>query len=145
MGSSPMFPIIHSNSYAYVINHLNLIASKKFPKIKILNTRKNLSLVKSLHSVGCVSKFYLIKSSLKTLHKDHIYVSTPFYKNTSFFKSVRVVSTPSRKHSISLNGLRLAQNSLGSSIMILSTPYGLITHKKAIELRSGGLILCMVH
>ena len=145
MGSSPMFPIMNSLPYSHVSNCLNLIIAKKSTKIKVILTQKHLKFIKLLHSTGCINKYYITsKKSSKSL-KSYIYISTPFYKNSSFFKSVRIVSTSSKKHSISLKALKLVQNSLGSSIMLLSTPNGLITHKEAIQLQTGGYILCMIH
>jgi ribosomal protein S8 len=142
-----MFPIMNSLSYSHVSNCLNLIIAKKTTKIKVTFTQKHLKFIKLLHSIGCINKYYIASKTKKNSKssKSYIYISTPFYKNSSFFKSVRIVSTSSKKHSISLKALKIIQNSLGSSIMLLSTPHGLITHKKAIQLQTGGYILCMVH
>ena len=67
-----------------------------------------------------------------------------FFKNESYFRGIRVVSTPSRKHTITLKGLHLMNKSIGKSVVILETSMGLISHTKAIEFGIGGLILCVI-
>jgi ribosomal protein S8 len=55
-----------------------------------------------------------------------------------------LVSTPSRRHTISLKSLKTTAGSIRSSIIILSTPYGVVDHREALRLRTGGLILCFI-
>ena len=144
-GSNPVFPNIRYNTYSHLINHLNLITTKKIPKTRIYLTRKNLSLIKCLHSIGCISKFLIVRHLNKTRSRTSVHISAPYYKNTPFFKSVRVISTPSKQHRTSISGLKLISNSLKSSTMILSTSTGIITHREALRINVGGLILCIVH
>lgn len=144
-GSNPVFPNMHSYTYSHTINHLNLITTKKNAKVKILINRRGLTLLRALHEVGCVSKFIISKGYVRKTLRTYAYISAPFYKNTAFFKSVRVVSTPSKHHQISLRGLKLITHSLNASIMLLSTSGGIITHREALKLGVGGKILCMVH
>jgi ribosomal protein S8 len=66
-----------------------------------------------------------------------------FFKNTPFFKSLRLLSTPSKKHTTTLKGLRLINLSIKSSVIILSTPYGIIDHREALRIGTGGAILCI--
>ena len=144
-GSNPVFPNIQYNSFAYVINHLNIAATRKKPKIKILITRKTLALINTLYRGGCVQRFLLATECVKGRRVRLAYVSTPFYKQTPYFKSVRLVSTPSKRHTISLKSLRTVAASIRSSIIILSTPYGIVNHSEALRLRTGGLILCFIN
>jgi ribosomal protein S8 len=72
-------------------------------------------------------------------------MSIPFYRNTPFFKSIRLISTPSKKHQISLKSLSLLNKTLKASILILSTNKGIITHHDALKFKVGGLALCVVH
>lgn len=143
MGSSPMFPNIFYNSEAYLINHINFINAQKSLQIKIRITKRILNSIKSLNSIGCVSKFKLVKTN--SFYKKYAYISVPFYKNTPFFKSIRLVSTPSKKHYLSLKGLYLVSKTLNASIMFLSTNKGILTHTEALKKKVGGLILYIVH
>lgn len=143
MGSSPMFPNIQYNSSAYLINHLNIANTQKVLKIKLRVNSKIISSIKSLNSVGCISKFKLISNSTST--KNYAYVSTPFYKNTPFFKSIRLVSTGSKKHYLSVKALLLIDKTLKASILFLSTPFGIINHREAIHKKTGGLAMYIIH
>jgi ribosomal protein S8 len=140
-----VFPNIRYNTYSHLINHVNLITTKKIPKTHICLTRKNLALIKCLHSIGCVGKFLITKHLNKAHNWTSVYISVPYYKSTPFFKSVRIVSTPSKQHRTSISGLKLISNSLKSSTIILSTSMGIITHREALRSNIGGLILCIVH
>ena len=73
-----------------------------------------------------------------------IIFSPSFYRSSPFYKNIRYVSTPSKKHSVTLKALRLLKTALRASILILSTPYGLVTHTEAIKLKTGGLIMCVL-
>jgi ribosomal protein S8 len=136
---------MHSNSNARVISHLNLLITKRNLKNKIQINFQSLRLIKTLHSVGCVNKFLLTSQLKKKLLLPYVHLSVPFYKNTPFFKSIRLISTPSKKHRISLSSLNLLNKTLKASILILSTDRGIITHREALKLKVGGLALCMVH
>ena len=121
------------------------MTTKKQSKIKILTNKKGLTLIRALHKIGCISKFIIFKKHIRKSLRTYAYISSPFYKNTPFFKSVRVISTPSKHHQISLKGLKLLANSLNASVMLLSTSHGIVTHREALKLSIGGQILCMVH
>ena len=129
------------DTYAYVVNHINIAIARKKLKIKFKHTKKALEITHLLYQIGYVSHYQLIHEHKQTW----IYISITYYKNTPFYKSLRLVSTPSRRHFISLKALRTVQNSIKSSIVLLSTSKGLLTHTEAIKLNTGGLILCIAN
>ena len=59
-GFDPRVSNIRYNTYAYVVNHLNLAISRKKLFIKIKYTKKALSLVKALHKIGYISNYSVI-------------------------------------------------------------------------------------
>jgi len=68
---------------------------------------------------------------------------SPFiYKQSSFFKSVKLISTPSKTFTVKLKALLIIQKSLGGSLLLLETSKGIITHKEAVRLKIGGKLLC---
>jgi len=136
-----MFPTIQINSYMYLINHINLLNTQKLLQTKIRVNKKTLSLVRALNLVGCISKFQLVKER----HYRYIYITVPFYKNTPFFKSIRVISTPSKKHNVSFEALKLITKTLNASILFLSTNHGILNHLEALNKKTGGIALCIVH
>lgn len=141
MGSSPMFPIMQTNPYIYLVNHVNLLNTQKLLQTKIRVNKKILSLIRALNLIGCIHKFQLVKGG----SRQYVYITVPFYKNTPFFKSVRVISTPSKKHSISFDALKLITKTLNASILLLSTNHGIINHLEALDKKVGGIALCIVH
>ena len=144
MGSSPAFPITPYNAYSYVVNHFNLVNSKKQVKKTIILTKKTLRLVKVLHSQGVINHFLIHKNVSLGVPAYYITFSPLFYKSIPFFRSVRLVTTPSRKHTVSLSALRLVVPSVRSSVILLSTSRGIIPHTEALALKIGGLILCIL-
>jgi ribosomal protein S8 len=104
-----------------------------------------LMLINTLYRVGCVQRFLLSTEHRNGRRIRFAYISTPFFKQVPYFKSVRLVSTPSKRHTISLKSLRIITMSIRSSLIILSTPYGIVNHNEALRLRTGGLILCFIN
>jgi ribosomal protein S8 len=128
------------NTNAYVVNHVNLTISKKLPSTTIKFTKKTFNLVKALHSVGCINHY-----TIKTFDNTKLITfNVLFFRNTTFYKGIRLISTPSKKHTTSLRALRVLSYSLKASILLLSTPYGIINHREAIKLKTGGLLLCFI-
>ena len=148
-GFDPRVSNLYYNSYAYVVNHLNLAITRKKLKIRLKRTRRTLELVRALSRIGYLSNYTITRSSsVKNLQQvpsfsDWIYINSTFYKHTSFFKGLRLVSTPSKKHTVTLKALQVINLSIKSSLLILSTPYGIIDHKEALRIKTGGIILCV--
>ena len=132
------------NSMAYVVNHVNLTTSRKEGKTTMLLTRKTYPLIKVLHQVGCIHKFLITRKTTKGVTNRYVTLSAFFYKSTPFFKGLRLVSTPSKRHTVSLRALRIIDNYLYASTMILSTPKGFMHHRDALRRGTGGLIVCML-
>lgn len=141
-GSSPAFPIIKYNHYAYVTNHFNILNSKKLKSKKIIKTVKTLRLVKALHKNGIISNFVITTN--KYNGRSHILFNSPYYSTANFYSSIRLVSTPSRAHFMSLKALKLATISIGASTIFLETSQGIITHIDALRLGITGRILCVI-
>lgn len=149
-GFDPRVSRIRYNSYAYVINHLNLAISKKKLRIKLKYTRKTFELTKALAAIGYVSNYSVVseKSLWAARYQTNssnswIYINAAFFKNTPFFKSLRLVSTPSKKHITSLKALHVINVSIKSSVILLATPYGIMSHREALRRGTGGTILCI--
>lgn len=131
-------------SHAYVINHVNILLSRKQKCVQIVLTKKTLRLIRSFYKNSIVKNFIIIEKTINQKKKRFIRFSGLFYRNESYFKGVRLVSTPSRKHTISVKGLKTLKKISGTSLIILETSRGLISHIDALKLNVGGLILCVV-
>lgn len=142
VGSSPAFPNIRYNQYAYVINHFNILNPKRMKSIKIIKTTGTMRLVRALHRYGVISNFIVVRSASK-LREQIIFTSTQ-YSCSTYFGSIRLVSSPSKAHTISIKALRLASKSVGTSLIFLETNKGIITHTEALKMNVTGRILCVV-
>lgn len=125
-----------------VANHVNLALSKNSINNKVVFTKKTLLYLKSISSLGVVNGLHIQSNNL-TLKK-RILFSVFFYKNTSFFYKIKQISTPSKKFYISLKALKVLTNNLKASTLLISTSKGLITHKEALRLRTGGILMFLV-
>jgi len=141
-----VFPIIKLyESNSYVINHINLALSKKILNNNLVLSKKTISLVKILYKVGCIYKYSIFRKRTNSSKSNYmIKFSVFFYKNKPFFKGLKLISTGSRKVTISYNALRLTNKFLKSSMLILSTSKGVITHREALNYKIGGLVICSV-
>lgn len=135
------FQFMPYNPYAYVTNHVNITVSKKCLKSKIIFTQKTIRLVKALQRVGFIKNYVIVNNN----NNKFIIFTIFFYKNTSYFHNVRLISTPSKKIYITLNALRKLKYATRNSIFLISTSKGIITHNEAISNKIGGLLLCAIH
>ena len=135
----PRFQNIKYNQYAFLINHINIILSKKKKSISLKYSKKVLRLSKLLSELGFI-KFYIYKSGFNKLLKLTVFL----YKSSTFFNVFRQVTTPSKKFTIGIKSLLILTQSIGNSVIIIESAHGLITHKKAIQLGVGGAILCIL-
>lgn len=140
-GSNPSLPSIYHSPYAYLIAHVNLAFRSKKRLNLLICTKKVLRLLKVLRREGCLS--YLLLKRQGSLRR-HLVFSLYYYKQTTFFKHMQLISTISKKFTVSLKALTILNKSLKNSILLLETSQGIITHKDALRLRIGGLILCLI-
>lgn len=134
---SNFIPYDHNS---YLINHLNIAISRKLLRMTIRLVPKTLPLIKLLWELGFIRHYYIHRN--KHLR---ITFSILFYKNTTYYNSLKILSTQSKKFFISLKALKLINKLSGDSVFILSTSKGIITHKKAIQEGLGGLLLCSLN
>ena len=138
-GSSPVFPIIHYNSYSFLINHVNILISTRRKWALIKYNKKVLNLIFIFKKLGLINGFLVISKNKKLVK-----ISPFFYKKTAFFSGTKLISTPSKVFTVKLSTLILLNRSLGSTIIILETAKGLLTHTEAIRVGTGGKLLCTI-
>ena len=132
---------MYQSPYAYLIAHLNLALKNDKRIHRILCTKKTLKLMRVLRQEGCVT--YLIPRT-GSVTKKYMLFTPYFYKQTTFFKCIRLISTISKKFTVTLKALIIINRSLKSSILLIETSKGILTHKDALRLRVGGLLLCVI-
>ena len=139
-GSSPASPIIYYYTNSYVANHFNILNSKKTHRITIVSTNKTLKLVKSLYSARIINSYIISTKGSRT----YITFNSMYYRNVPYFSHLRIISTPSKLHNVSLRALRVISKSIGVSVLLLETDKGIITHKQAIDCNTGGKLLGII-
>ena len=139
-GSSPASPTIQYYTNSYVANHFNILNTKKMHRITIINTKKTLNLIKSLYSARIINSYIISQKN----NKSYITFNSIYYRNVPYFSHLRIVSTPSKLHNVSIKALRVISKSIGVSVLLLETDKGIITHKQAIDCNIGGKILGVI-
>jgi ribosomal protein S8 len=130
---------------SYVANHINLSITKNIFRSSVLLSKKSLRIMKLLYNIGFIKHYYIFNKLNGSRLIGYIKFSCFYFNKKPFYKSLKIVSTPSKRFTISYKSLRLFNRSSRSSILILSTDRGLITDKEAISLGLGGLIVFAVN
>ena len=138
MGSNPMFPnILYSYSPAYVINLININTSKKKLSFYIQYTRKTSPLVNFLLRINFLESYVIVKIKNKLFFK----VSPFYYKDSNLKKNFKLISNVGKKYFVSLRALTLLNKRSGTSIYVISTSRGILTHRAAIKKKLSGFLL----
>jgi ribosomal protein S8 len=74
-------------------------------------------------------------------NKFYIKIYLYYYKNKIISNNFKILSTPSKSFFLSYKSLRLLSKRTSSSIFILSTDKGILSHKQALNQKLGGLVL----
>jgi len=98
-----------------------------------------------LYKLGGVKNFQIYKAFEKKKYKHYITFTVLFYRNSPFFSNIKLVSSQSKNRYITLKALRILNHSIGSTVIILSSSKGLITHKDALRFGIGGKVLAVLY
>ena len=144
-GSSPVYSSnMNVHIPAHIQNHIHFALAQQNPYSSLSYTKKTLTIVKILSEVGCIHRFLVLNSSKSKSKPYVIWLSIFIYKHTPFFKSFRLISTPSKHYTITYKALSILSLSIGASIILLSTSEGIITHRQALQKHIGGLLLYII-
>lgn len=123
---------------AFLVNHINfsIITRRRWTLLKC--NKKMLCLLQLLRRIGIINSFILIRFWKFPLI---IKLSPLFYKNSTFFNNIRLMSTPSKRFNVKLKTLKIMDISIGKSLIILETSRGFMTHKEALRLGISGKLL----
>ena len=133
------------SSYSYVLNKLNLVLGKQKPQVSIKYSKINYTIVYLLYKIGCLNNFVIYTKKIQNVYQKLIYFSIFFYKNSPFFKQIKLISSSSKKHTITYKALKIINQSIGSSILLISTSHGLMTHRQALNVKLGGLLIAVLN
>lgn len=125
-------------TYSYVMNNINIKASHKTLKITIHYSRKAVLLLKALFLLGAINNYYF---HLSQHNKKMLTIRPAYYNKLPLTKNFRILSTPSKTLFISYKALRLLKKRVGVASYIISTSYGLLTHREALKKKIGGILI----
>lgn len=134
--------VLPYNSIAFLINHINFAIATRKKWILFRYTKKILRVLRLLKKIGII-QFYIASKNISSTQV--VKLSPFFYKNTSFFRRIKLVSTPSKRFNLKLRTLQILNQSLGETIIILETSHGVMTHIDALRLKTGGKILLVIN
>lgn len=115
---------------------LKLNVAKKQYVFTITTNPQILNLIRVLYKLNVIRRFSL------NGNKCRIYPT--FYKNMFFNVNIKNYSRNTKKVLIKYNTLQILSKSLYNTTLILETSKGLITHKTAIQLKTGGSLICTI-
>jgi ribosomal protein S8 len=101
--------------------------------------KKSLKLLLILKKLGVINACIIVSGKNKYLK-----ISPFIFKKTSFFKHIKLVSTPSKTFTIKIKALRIINMSIKQTILLLETSQGIMTHKEALKYNISGKILCVI-
>lgn len=130
--------INYSYTYSYLMNGINIHASRKTFRITLHYSRKALVLLKTLYRLGAVGNYFFSKN-FKNEKLLNIYPT--YYKLLPLSKRFTMLSRPSHTLFISCKALKLLKKRTGSATYLLSTSIGLLTHQQAIRKKIGGALI----
>jgi len=96
-----------------------------------------INLLYLLYSEGFILSFYFTNSKKRI----EVFLKTET-NGSSILKNIRLISTPSNNHFLKYSHLTKLTNGVG--IIILSTPYGLLTSSSCVKKKIGGIAICHI-
>ena len=133
-GSSPLSLEMNIFSLLAIIN--NLYKQRKL----VLRLRFHISyliLIKTLLKFNLISH-YFIKFNV-------IYIYLNYFNFKPVFSYIKLISTPAKKVLISYQELTLLSMLYSTSVILLSTPRGYISHLKALHFKTGGVMIAQYY
>ena len=122
---------------SYIINLININKLRKNLYFFLLFTVKNYQFVKILKKFNVIHDFRLIKKNKFV----YIKITLFFYKNNIICYNFKIITRPAKIFNISYNSLVLLSKKTNSSIFLISTSKGILSHKEAILQKKGGMVL----
>ena len=137
---APRLQIIKYNINSYIANHYNILNTKKLPRINCISTKKSLRLISSLYSNRIIQAYTVSNTSTTNV----ITFNSRYFRGVPYFGHFKIISTPSKVHSISASGIRIISKSIGNSVLLVETDKGIINHLEAIKYNIGGKLLAII-
>lgn len=121
---------------SFLVNQMKInIASKNF-FFNIRYNRQMKPMLTLLTRLNLIRRYFFINTS-------YIRIFPNWVGERSTLKKVRFFQK-NPPLNLTLRSLKILNTHTFNSLIILSTPRGLITHKEALRFRTGGLLVCLL-
>lgn len=129
--------MLYNNTFFYLLNLININKAQKSLYFNIILTKKTLNYVRIVYQLNYISKYEIISID----EKKFIRLYLNYFNLLNVGKDFKIFSKPSHRFFISLKSLKLLNKRAGLSIYLISTSFGIISHKEAIFKKIGGMLL----
>lgn len=136
-GSNPVFPIMYTNSFINTLNIVNINYNAKKLSFLYKYTKKNLIILKFFKKNKIIDDFTILKKKNKLV----FFIKLLYYKNLKIIKNFKLYTKKSHYFFISLKALKLLNKRSGSSLFVISSSFGYLTHLEAISLNKSGFLV----
>jgi len=119
-----------------LISRLNLAKAQRIETFRILNTKINFTFLIKLDDIGVIRGFEVEYNEL-IVYMKYVDKRVPF-------THISLVGTSKKRPSVRMLKLLRVSDKYGSSIFVLSTGYGFLTHAECITLRCTGYMVCRI-
>ena len=126
------------NSYTYFLNQLKVTSAQKKLYFNVRTTTKTRALASLLVQLNVIRRFYRVENEVYRVFPAY----TKFRKNSRPHKAFTRANS---RHRFRLRTLRILNLNTPNTHYILETDKGLMTHKEALRLQLGGLLLLIVY
>jgi len=121
---------------AQLISRINLAKAQRIDSFKIVNSKINFAVLFKLEELGILRGFQV--------EDEHLFVFMKYIKKRVPFTRMWLVGKSSRRGYINLEKLHQLVDRNGSSIFVLSTGRGLLSHSECFALRCSGEIIIRI-
>ena len=126
------------NSYTYFLNQLKVTSSQKKLYFDVRTTTKTRMLATLLVRLNVLRRFY-------RLNYDFYRVYPAYTRFRKYARPTKGFTRSNGRHRFKLRTLQILNLNTPNTHYILETTQGLMTHKEALRLKLGGLLLVIVY
>ena len=126
------------NSYTYFLNQLKVTSSQKKLYFDVRITTKTRTLASLLVRLNVIRRFHVLNREVYRVYPAY----TRFRKYT---RPIKGFTRSNGRHRFKLQTLQVLNLNTPNTYYILETTQGLMTHKEALRLKLGGLLLLVVY
>ena len=119
-----------------LISRINLAKAQRIDSFKVMNTKVSFAFLNKLEKLGIIRGF--------EVEEDKLLVYMKYVEKRVPFIHIQLICKSSRRSSIRMRKLLKVMDRYGSSIFIISTGYGFLSHTECITLKCSGEIVARI-